>query len=155
VDTYYPVVSTLHDLAAVVWVGGMFFAHMVLRPALMEEQPGVRLGVWSRVLPRFFSWVWLSIFIMHSTGYYMVYMDFGSFEAAGLHVEIMHALAWVMTILFAYLYFKPFAAFKADDDADDFTHGFAHLAAIRRIVTINLGLGILIIICGVSGRFWG
>lgn len=154
-DTLYPLISTLHDLAAVIWVGGMFFTHMVLRPALTQEQPGIRLGVWSRVLPRFFPWVWVCIITMHATGYHMVYLDFGGFESAGLHVEIMHGLAWVMTILFAYLYFKPYAAFKADDDADDFEAGLVHLTKIRRIVTLNLILGIIVIICGVSGRFWG
>jgi len=154
-EILYPIVSTLHVLAAIIWVGGMFFAHLILRPALMKEQPGIRLGVWSRVLPRFFSWVWLAILILAATGYHMAYVDFGSLQAAGYHVEIMHLLFWVMTGLFAYMYFKPFSAFKSDADADDCDAGFKHLALIRRIVTINLILGITVTIVGVSGRFWG
>jgi len=48
---------TLHVLAAVIWVGGMFFAHMVLRPSAGPLEPAVRLSLWSRVFPRFFFWV--------------------------------------------------------------------------------------------------
>ncbi len=45
----------LHVLAAVVWVGGMFFAHMVLQAERRpDSNPPVRLWLWGRVFPRFF-----------------------------------------------------------------------------------------------------
>ena len=44
---------TAHIFAAVVWVGGMFFAHQVLRPAAAALDPGPRQMLWSRVLGRF------------------------------------------------------------------------------------------------------
>lgn len=151
----FPVVSTLHTLAAVVWVGGMFFAHMALRPALMAEEPPKRLSVWAQVFPRFFAWVWLSVVILPATGYVMVFMDFGSFEAAGLHVRLMHDVGWVMIALYAFLFFKPFQGLKAAVAAEDWPTGGKNLVMIRRIVTINLTLGVLVIVAGVSGRFWG
>lgn len=151
----FPVVSTLHTLAAVVWVGGMFFAHMALRPALMAEEPPKRLAVWARVFPRFFAWVWLSVVILPATGYVMVFMDFGSFEAAGLHVRLMHGVSWIMIALYAFLFFKPFQGLKAAVAVEDWPTGGKNLAMIRRIVTINLTLGVLVIVAGVSGRFWG
>lgn len=154
-DTLFPVVSTLHTLASVVWVGGMFFAHMALRPALMTEEPATRLGIWVRVLPRFFAWVWLAVVLLPLTGYSMVFQDFGSFEAAGYHVRLMHGVSWVMTALYAFLYFKPFKGLKAAVADADFPTGAKHMNTIRRIVTINLSLGLLTIIAGVSGRFWG
>ena len=58
IEILFPIASTAHTLAAVIWVSGMFFAHMALRPALMEEQPPTRLQVWRNVFPRFFAWVW-------------------------------------------------------------------------------------------------
>jgi uncharacterized membrane protein len=45
----------LHALSAVVWVGGMFFAHQMLRPAAATLDPKPRFLLWSRVLGRFFS----------------------------------------------------------------------------------------------------
>lgn len=154
-NAVFPIVSTLHTLAAVVWVGGMFFAHMALRPALMAEEPATRLGVWSRVFPRFFAWVWLSVIALPATGYAMVFWDFGSFAAAGLHVRLMHDISWVMIALYAYLFFKPFQKLKAAVAAQDWPAGAKHLGLMRRIVTINLVLGLAVIIMGVSGRFWG
>ena len=154
-DMLFPVVSTLHTLAAVVWVGGMFFAHMALRPALMAEEPGTRLGVWARVFPRFFLWVWLAVVILPATGYVMVFVDFGGFKAAGRHVEVMHGLGWVMIALYAYMFFKPYRGLKAAVQAGEFPTGAKHLATMRQIVTTNLILGMLVIVAGVSGRFWG
>ncbi|MCR4379194.1 MAG: CopD family protein [Rhodospirillales bacterium] len=151
----FPVVSTLHTLAAVVWVGGMFFAHLILRPTLMTEEPATRLGVWSRIFPRFFAWVWIAVGILPASGYAMVFVDFGGFAAAGRHVEVMHGLSWVMTALFVFLFFKPYPALQAAVANKDWALGAKHLATIRRIVTINLSLGVLVIIAGVSGRFWG
>ncbi|PCI38259.1 MAG: hypothetical protein COB46_11735 [Rhodospirillaceae bacterium] len=152
-DALYSISSTVHTLAAVIWVGSMFFAHMILRPALMQEKAGIRLGVWSEVFTRFFKWVWAAIILLALTGYIMV-GEIGGFEVSGLHVRVMHGLFWVMTALFTYLFFKPYTAFKSDDVADNIEAGAKHLAGIRRIVIINLTLGLLQIILGVSGRFY-
>lgn len=151
----FPIVSTLHTLAAVVWVGGMFFAHMALRPALAVDEPARRLSVWARVFPRFFAWVWGCVIVIPATGYIMVFWDFGGFRAAGFHVEIMHLLSWVMIALYVFLFFKPYQSLKSAVAAEDWPAGGAALGLIRRIVTVNLVLGVLVIVAGVSGRFWG
>ena len=44
----------IHALAAVIWVGGMFFAYMVLRPSAGPLEAPVRLQLWERVFSRFF-----------------------------------------------------------------------------------------------------
>jgi len=155
IEFLFPITSTAHTLAAVVWVGGMFFAHVALRPSLMKEEPPTRLRVWSHVFPRFFTWVWLCAILLPITGYVMVFVDFGGFAAAGHHVTVMHGIGWVMVILFAFLFFRPFAKFQAAVGKEDFPTAATHLAAIRRIVTINLVLGLVVTAAGVSGRFWG
>ena len=114
-----------------------------------------RSGVWIRVFPRFFLWVWLAVAILPATGYVMVFVDFGGFKAAGRHVEVMHGLGWVMIALYAYMFFKPYRGLKAAVQAGEFPTGAKHLATMRQIVTTNLILGMLVIVAGVSGRFWG
>ena len=50
------VLATLHLLGVVVWVGGMFFAHMALRPAATELlEPPQRLPLLQATLMRFFT----------------------------------------------------------------------------------------------------
>ena len=45
----------LHVIAAVIWVGGMFFAYMFLRPvAASQLEPPARLTLWEGVFGRFF-----------------------------------------------------------------------------------------------------
>ncbi|WP_343074980.1 hypothetical protein [sulfur-oxidizing endosymbiont of Gigantopelta aegis] len=51
----YSLAFTLHLLSAVIWVGGMFFAHMILRPSAVEQlEPPQRLPLWVAVFGRFF-----------------------------------------------------------------------------------------------------
>jgi uncharacterized membrane protein len=62
----------LHSLAAVIWVGGMFFAYMALRPAASALEPPVRLPLMRSALGRFFPWVLASIVTLLVTGYGMI-----------------------------------------------------------------------------------
>jgi uncharacterized membrane protein len=63
----------LHVLAALVWVGGMFFAIMVLRLAAGELEPPVRAPLWGRVFAKFFPWVWMAVILLPLTGYFMIF----------------------------------------------------------------------------------
>ena len=50
----YPLAISLHGISAVIWVGGMFFAYMALRPvAASLLAPPERLNLWSKTLGRF------------------------------------------------------------------------------------------------------
>lgn len=149
-----PVAITLHALAAVVWVGGMFFALLVLRPALMDHQPPTRLRVWGQVFERFFAWVWLSILLLVLTGCMMVFVRFNGFNDAPLYIGFMHIVGWVMFVLYGFLYFGPYKKFKVELAAENWPGAAPHLALIRRIVGANLGLGLLVVATAVSGEFW-
>ena len=68
----------LHLLSAVVWVGGMFFAYMVLRPVAGGVlEPPLRLELWRQIFSRFFPWVSLSIVILFITGLWMSWAMLG------------------------------------------------------------------------------
>ncbi|MGN5479437.1 hypothetical protein ACTMU2_28655 [Cupriavidus basilensis] len=56
---FLPILLFLHVTAAVVWVGGMFFAYLCLRPVAGQVlDPPSRLQLWRGVFDRFFRWVW-------------------------------------------------------------------------------------------------
>lgn len=145
----------LHSLAAVVWVGGMFFALLALRPATAPLDPGARLDLWSRVLGRFFAWVIAAIALLLISGYGMIFGVFGGFAGTGLHVHLMQALGILMILLFFHLYFAPWRRFRAAVARRDNPEAARQLDQIRRIVTINLSLGLLTVAIGSSGRYWG
>ena len=63
-----------HLLAVVVWVGGMFFAYMILRPSAAEVlQPPERLQLWNKVFSVFFKWVWVAILLILASGFLMIH----------------------------------------------------------------------------------
>jgi len=133
----------LHVFATVVWVGGMFFAHFVLRPvAVAQMPPAQRLPFWAGIFGRFFPWVWASIVILILTGVFMV-GQMGGMAAVGMQVHIMSTIGYVMAGIFAYLYFMPYARLKRAVAAQDWPAGAAAQDGIRKLVMTNLALGLL------------
>jgi uncharacterized membrane protein len=142
----------LHQLATIVWVGGMFFAHMALRPAANAVlEPPLRLPLMRGVLGRFFPWVWLSIGLLWGSGLWIFLAAMGG--QAGGHVYLMMATALVMTLLFVYLWFVPFRHLKAAVARSDWPAAGAGLARIRQIILTNLILGLITAVAGAAGRF--
>lgn len=150
----HAIANLLHMLAAIVWVGGMFFAYVVLRPAVGALEPGVRLELWSRTLANFFRWVWVAIVVLVASGLWMVVIA-GGFAVVGVHVHIMLVLGLVMMALFLHLYFAPYRRLRAAVDTADNTSAAAQLGQVRRIVALNLALGLITSIVGSSGSVWG
>src|SRR6476659_3708598 len=149
------VLVMLHVFAAVVWVGGMFFAYMVLRKSVGPLEPAVRrLALWHRVFGRFFPWVWASIFLLLISGYVMLFRAFGGFAGAPPHVNVMQTIGIVMVLLFLHLFFAPWRRFGRAVQGRAFPGAAKQLGQIRRIVAINLALGLLTVAVGASGRFW-
>jgi uncharacterized membrane protein len=144
----------LHILAAVLWVGGMFFALLILRPAAGPLDPGVRLPLWRRVFGRFFPWIWASVAALLASGYGMVFWGFGGFAGVGLHVHVMQGIGIVMMLAFGHLYFAPWRRFRRAVDAGDLAAAAKPLDQIRQIVTLNLVLGLIVVVVGASGRYW-
>jgi uncharacterized membrane protein len=145
----------LHSFSAVVWVGGMFFALLVLRPATAALEPGQRLELWLRVFERFFVWVFAAIVLLLASGYAMIFGVYAGFSGIGLHVHIMQGIGIIMMLLFFHLYFAPWRRFRAALARRDPAAAAAQLGQIRTIVMVNLLLGLLTVAVGSSGRYWG
>ena len=133
----------------------MFFAGLVLAPAAASLEPGPRLTLWSRVLGRFFPWVFAAIILLLLTGYALVFGFFGGFGGVGLHVHLMQGIGILMMLLFFHLYFAPWRRFRLAVGREDWAEGGRQLGQIRTIVTINLMLGVIVVAIGSSGRYWG
>jgi len=81
---------------AVIWVGGMFFAYMALRPAAASLlEPAQRLPLWQETFRRFFFWVWLCVLGLLLSGLWMILL-LGGFRAVSPHVHLMFLIGVVM-----------------------------------------------------------
>jgi uncharacterized membrane protein len=143
-----------HILAAVIWVGGMFFAHVMLRPSAGPLDPAIRLALWRRVLGRFFAWVWAAVVALLVTGYGLLIPGLGGFAAIGTYVNVMQALGIIMMLAFFHAYFAPWKRFRRALDAGDLERAGAQLNQIRHLVTFNLVLGLVVVVVGATGRYW-
>ena len=145
----------VHLLGVSIWIGGMFFAYMALRPAAAQVlQPPQRLPLWRETLARFFLWVWISILALYGSGVHMLASAYGV-RTAPAYVLAMAGIATVMTLVFAYVYFKPFRTLGREVAAQNWPAGGAALNRIRQLVATNLVLGLLTLAVAVIGGLLG
>lgn len=141
----------LHVLSVVVWVGGMFFAYMALRPvAASVLEPPLRLILWAGVFDKFFPWVWASVALILLSGLHML-MVFGG-ASAPLYALAMLALGVIMMLIFGHVFFSPYRKLKRAVAAQDWKTGGAALGLIRMLIGINLSIGLIIIAVVYLGR---
>ena len=144
--TPFAIPYTLHVLAALIWVGGMFFAWMILRPAALTALEGpARLKLWAEVFRRFFVWVWIAVLILPISGVGMLHMRYAGFDAAPRYVQVMMGLYIVMTALFIRIQSLQLPQLRRAVEAEDWPSGAAALGRIRRLVGINLIIGLLLV----------
>jgi len=146
---------SLHILASIIWVGGMFFAHQVLRPIAADllEAP-IRLTLWSQVFKRFFPWVWLSIITLLSTGLWMIITQMGGMAGVGIHIHIMLMLGLAMMTLFMHLFFSPYKKLQRAVIGNEWEIAGKALSQIRLFIAINLSLGLIVVVIASAGRFF-
>lgn len=144
----------LHVLSVVVWVGGMFFAYMALRPvAASVLEPPQRLTLWAGVFDKFFPWVWASVVLILATGLYMLMLTGGL--AAPHYALTMLVLGIAMMLIFGHVYFAPYKRLKRAVAGQDWKAGGAALGQIRKLIGINLSIGLLTIAVAMLGRALG
>lgn len=142
----------LHIISIIIWVGGMFFAYMVLRPSIGQllKLPE-RMRLWDRVFDRFFKWVWLAVFLLLSTGFYMIYL-YGGMAAVPRFVHLMMLSAIVMMVIFVYLFFGCYVHFNQMVEEKEWHQAEEKLATIRKLVAVNLVIGMLTVVVAIVGR---
>jgi uncharacterized membrane protein len=136
------VAKLLHVFGIVIWVGGMFFAYLALRPAAAQElEPPQRLKLWLAVLRRFFSWVWLAVAFILGSGLYMM-RQLGNVSVPG-YAYAMMVTGFLMILIFVHVYFAPFRRLRRSIANQDWATAGAALNQIRLLVAANLILGLI------------
>lgn len=145
----------IHLLSVLIWVGGMFFAYVVLRPAIVEIlEPPQRLRLWDAVFRRFFNWVWPAVCTLLFSGLYMIYL-YGGMNHVARHVHIMLALGLLMIAIYAHVYFACYRPFNRHVAGQRWKEAAEFLGKIRKLVAVNLSLGVLTVCVALSGMAWG
>ena len=144
----------LHVLAAVIWVGGMFFAVYIQRPAAGALEADIRVALWGRALGRFLPSVWALVVVLMGSGYWMVFAAYGGLAALPLYLSLMHGIGWIMVLVFLHLWFAPYRRFRRALAAGNTADAAKYLNQIRILVTVNFYIGLINAAIGASGRYW-
>lgn len=149
--TFHHLMLSLHLLAAIAWLGGMFFAYFCLRPAATEAlAPPQRLPLWAATLARFLRYAAIAVGVIVASGFTMLAQT--GFAAAPWGWHLMAALGLVMAAVFAYVYLGLFPELRVACTASDWPAAGAALDGIRRLVGLNLVLGLGAVLAAVSAR---
>jgi uncharacterized membrane protein len=134
--------KALHLLCAVLWVGGMFFAYVVLRPSMAAIEAPQRMLLHTRVFKRFFLVVWHAMPLILITGFAMLDLQW-DMAAAPWQLNTMMGLGLLMAAVFLAIVFGPYRRFRRTTDR---TRMASSLDSIRKLIGVNLVLGLLTVI---------
>ncbi len=147
--TYHHLMLFLHVVGVVVWVGGMAFAYLCLRPAASALPPAQRLPLWAAVFARFFPLVWISVALIGVSGLGML-LEVG-FAGAPRAWHVMMVTGAVMIVVFVSLWVDPWRTLRGAVAREDWAAGAVALNRIRQRVGFNLVLGMVTIAIATLG----
>src|ERR1700760_565640 len=113
--TVFAGLKALHLLCAVVWVGGMFFAYVVLRPSLAAIEAPQRMLLHTQVFRKFFLVVWHAMPVIVLSGLAMLSM-IGGMASAPWQIHAMLGLGLLMAAVFLAIFFGPYRQFRRTTD---------------------------------------
>jgi uncharacterized membrane protein len=143
----------VHLLGAVVWVGGLAFALLVLTPAAAGMDAGSRVALAGRVYKRFFLILWHAMPLILLTGYAMVFGYLGGFQGVAWPVHVMHLFGLIMAAVFVYMFFGPWAAMRAAQGVGDQAKLVAQVGRIRMLLRVNLVLGLITVVIAAFAQY--
>ncbi|OUR66912.1 hypothetical protein A9Q80_05875, partial [Cycloclasticus sp. 46_83_sub15_T18] len=112
-----------------------------------------RLTLWSEVFSKFFPWVWAAVILLLATGLWLIKHKFGGMQYVGVHIHIMLTIWLLMTLIFMHIFFAPKRRLSRAVSEQDWSTAGQALAQIRKLLAINLSLGIIVIIIATAGRY--
>jgi uncharacterized membrane protein len=136
-------VLAVHVLCAVIWVGGMFFAYVVLRPSLSVLEPIQRIALHTQVFRRFFLVVWHVMPLILLSGFAVLFGFYGGPAFVAWNVHLMMLLGLIMSAVFLLIVFGPYARFRRTTDRNT---AAACIDRIRKLIAVNLVLGIVTVV---------
>jgi uncharacterized membrane protein len=141
----------LHLLAVILWVGGMAFALLVLRPALAALPPPLRAGVLARVFARFLPLVGVAVIVVAVSGGALL-TQYRGLRAAPPGVHAMLGLGVAMMLIYGWLAGRLNPRLQAAVRTEDWPAAGATATLMRHWVAVNLVLGLIVIVVAIVAR---
>jgi len=148
----YAIPLFIHLLCAAFWVGGMATMHFAVRPSAVDTlEPPLRLRMMAATLRRFFVGVDASVTLLFVTGVAMI-LSAGGFRGLHWRIEAMMSIAIVMAAIYVYIRASVFRAMRRAVDESAWPVAAARLNTVRKLVMVNLVLGVIVFGVATIGR---
>ena len=147
----------LHILAAVVWIGGMAFNLLVVRPSMGVVDLPQRLKLADGILRRFIPVVWISVGLLVFTGLLMTLKRVASLEVLlktgyGNVLILKLILVAVMISIVVLIRYSLLPRFESliDSQSSDLNKVLRQMVTL---VKVNLALGVLVLLLAELSAF--
>jgi uncharacterized membrane protein len=137
-------VTAIHLLCVVLWVGGMAFLLLTLRPSVSVIDPTARLALQGAVFRRFFRSIWQVMPMAIVSGLLLLILSY-SHHALPWPVMVMQTGGVLMAAIFIGMVLVPNKRFQAKLAAGAATA--EDIVPIRRLIWLSLGIGAVILVC--------
>jgi|SRR5581483_678317 uncharacterized membrane protein len=145
------VLLAIHLLSVVAWVGGMFFALTVLRPSMGVIDAPQRVALHAQVFRRFFLVIWHAMPLTLLSGFGMVFVVYGGFAGLNWSIHAMMGLGILMALVFLAAFTGPWKRMRR---AISTAAAAGAADRIRKLVLLNLVLGLIVVAIAGFGRFY-
>jgi uncharacterized membrane protein len=102
-----------------------------------------RIALHTQVFRRFFLVVWHVMPLILITGFAVLFGLYGGMAYVGWNIHVMMLLGLIMSAVFVLIVFGPYARFRRTTDR---TTAAACIDRIRKLIGINLVLGIVTVV---------
>ena len=83
----------------------------------------------------------------------MLFSVFGGFANAGMHIHIMHGAGIIMVLIYFHVFFAPYRRLRHAVVVQDYAEGGKRLAQIRKLIALNLSIGLIVVLVASGGRY--
>jgi uncharacterized membrane protein len=148
----YAILKSIHLLAVIVWVGGMFFMLYCLRPAAARLEPPQRVALLRDAIGRFLRFVAIAAALVLASGVAMLGKASRVSISAGIGFNmpidwhVMVTLGVAMIAIFVYIRYAVFRQLEQAAAASDWPTAGAAMQRMRVLVTVNLVLAVIIVV---------
>jgi uncharacterized membrane protein len=147
------IVFPLHIVAAIVLLGGLFFASVMFRPIVRDLDIETASSLWQRMLSRVFAWGWGSLLLILATGIGMVFLKFGGFSGVPMIHRGNMIIGIPAILLFGYLFFGPWQRYRRTASRRDWNAAAKEIRRVRVVMAIILVLGLVASVVSAVGRY--
>jgi uncharacterized membrane protein len=83
----------------------------------------------------------------------MLFSVFGGFANAGVHIHLMHGGGIIMVLIYLHVFFAPYRRLRHAVVVQDYPEGARQLAVIRKMIALNLSIGLIVVLVASGGRY--